>query len=442
MGYPTSRPRIPSASRSRALVRGMYGSLAGRGTWTGLRTGVRHWRPGRGNFFGALIAYAIISSITEPTDDELQTTRPMPDLSGWSVICGPFDHPGFPYGTTVLWRADSPLPVACDAPLGGQAGYGQAAIPATARQLRFAYQNDQLLPLVRGYTYWHLGRTDAPATALRVRAEDRPIPVAVPLNPVVTAPPLTPTRPLPFPVWATPSLPAATWPQQGDRGYAPPAVPLPQAEPVPGVRVITRGLGYVDIRSPPWEREAKVAPQVGNFFRLMSTYGSVNSIINAMFYALPPSVRAGRGGTQHQRNMAVLQNLDQVNFSQFAWSSATWWLNYKAAGMFFGGLVNNLSDDFGVRGFDLYRAWATGDYYYRGVTHAGNPRRLNPSSMQGQPLADASVTFYSPDGIRRKRAIRSALNHFQASGGTREDRQVLHNRLRRIRRRYARRNGE
>lgn len=431
MGYPTRR-LSPSATRARALVRGLYGTIGGRGTWSAVRTSVRHWRPGRGNFFGALLAYGILMSVPN-RNAEQQTTTPLPDLTGWNLVCGPFAHPGLPYGTTITWDGYPAPPVGCRIPLGGQAGFNDILLP-TDRELLIGWLNDGLLPLRRAYVFLQYGRTDSPPLALRVRAEDRPLPVVTPLNPVVTAPPLTPVRPMPTPIWLTPLLPPRTWPQQGHRGYTVPlgTIDSPDRPRDPNIRRLQPTSGYVDVRSPPWEREIKVAPQVGAFFNLMSTYGSVNSIINAMFYALPSYARTGVSG-QAGRNTAVLRNLDLIDFSAFAMNAATWWLGYKAAGMFFGGLVNNLTDDFGVHGFDLYRAWATGDYYYRGVTQSGNPRRWNPSSMQGQPLAPASGPHYSRY-TRWDRARERALNDFQRSGGTARDRQRLWNRLRRIRR--------
>lgn len=439
MGYPTSRRAFPSATRARALAAGLLGNLGGRGTWTGVRTAVRSWRPGRGNFLGLLAAYGILSMI--PRDEQREQTAPMPDLAGWSNICGPFAHPGFPYGVQVKWRGDSPAPSGCDAPTGGQPGFDNVVDPVD-RQLRMGWLNEQLLPLERVYVFQHYGRADAPAVLPRIRGDAPVVPVRTPYDPVWTYPPLTPTRPLPLPVFVTPDIPPPTWPQQGDRGYSPRSDIVDERPRDPAISMITAAPGRgTDARPTPWEKEVKVRPEFGVFFRMLGQYGSVNAIVNAMYASLPSWEQTA--STQYQRNATVLKNLQSVDPVAFAQNAALWWVGYRAAAASIGAVPEALESSVGSRGFGLYRAWATGDFFYRGTDVSGAPvRRVNTSMQAVRNTSYSSIDRRLETALYRARArLRRIERGHHPQGGRQQEQRRLYNQLRRIRRRIRRRKG-
>lgn len=463
MPYPVAwRPGRPSST----------GAIAVPGPWsipTRPRRGPR-FNPGR-NFPGLLLAGLILdaywSGVRPGAEDEAgDITRPFPDLSTWQLTCGPFEHPGPPYEFGVFWQAFGSEAVACNVPIGNQAGADHLPVPAGSRTLYFYYGPRTTNP-DRHYAYLQYGRPIIAAEEpLKVRQLLPPIVINVP-GVTTPAPPLAVPTTRPLPVSLTPlavSVPAL--PEGPHRGYFPLA-PIgtvtgdrPYTDPV--VRFIPLGVDAPSIEDDP-ERKTPVNSRAGQAltaaFGLLSLYGTSQAFINALWLALPSSMR-----TRHARNSDKLRDLGEhwadISLGDAFANSLLAGVRVGLAGVLYGKAQSALSEGFGeAAGFGLYRAWATGEFAYSGSTGV-DARRLNRgggSVSSNEPFGVLDVIEYQSGYAgftrgrlratarrrhrRRQRDLRERLRHWSPRLHKSRLRYLRNRRnMRRRRARSARRN--
>lgn len=439
MTYPNGRWRGTRPSMSSVASGGFGHALPGRGTWYMPRR-----PPMRFPRWGWLaLAGLAIDVLTFDRPEMPPTTgrgaRPY-DWTGWTLICGftPSSNPA--HGDGMQWKFYGPGG-GCATPNCGIAGQSvslpfdnAAAIVAPGADCARLWQGPApaLLPLRRYYLAEQRSRPGGGAVPIPVS-----VPSVVPL-PGTTVPVGVPvTRPglisvgvsIPAVSWS-PYAPLPTWPEANDRGWRPPAVgyppigipvstPLPPDGVVGGDRPTVRPYPpFVDVKSPPQDREAKVADASGRMatmFKALSFWGSSNSIIDALWKSLPSYARSPHARTgQKYADVFRAFGTGEINAAAFG-HALSYWLGYKTAGALFG-TAFRAAEGLGHGGYQLYRAWATGEYVGSGagVLFRGTAveRAAAPSVRTGVSYRGARTIErqYQRDLSRIERDFRSGFN--------------------------------
>lgn len=428
MPYPTAwRPGRPSTSAAAAIA----------SPWSDRRG--NRFRPGR-HFPGMLLAYAILDSWwagQRPGEQDV-LTRPMPDLSTWQHFCGPFEHPGSDYLYGIFWQDFGPEALACNVPIGNQAGAGQGTVDPGSRTLYFYYGPRTTNP-ARHYAYLQYTRPAGAVTENKVRQVSPAVTVDIP-GVLTPSPPLVPVIVRPVPVYLTPFLPAQTLPEEPHRGYFPPLPhpPIPHVDSPPGPRIVSFvGIGP-DVRSPPWDPERKVpsGSRAGHAltaaFGLLSLYGTAWSFIDALWQAIPVNLRT-RNARNSQKLRELAANWADLNLGEAFANSLLAAVHVKLAGALYGNLTGTLADTFGSGpGFGLYRAWATGERAY----HTDRSANYDPvrADRGGGSIASSQFSITADTRKRRRAKAREAV---RASGRRRRTPLTRLARLRMQRRRAS-----
>lgn len=394
MSYPSSwrrgRPSLTGARGVAAAIGGAFApAVRGAGTWyfptrPPLRPG--RWTPGL--FIGGLLIDALWQGRKEWVA-RFDGTRPFPSTAGWTHVCGPFPHPGYPYDFTVHWTQW--VPSICISPIGGQAfgaGFIDHTMVAAWNELGFCWKHIELAD--RYYVYLQYKKTVPMATPMAVRAV---APVTVLAIPGVTpdAPPLGVPEIVPIPVRLSGLIGAyPDFPDRPNRGYRPPAIPFPQALPKPVDRAHLR-FGSVAAAPPkPWDVEKKYSSTsrmgqvLTTWFRTLSFWGAANSSVDAFWRSLPRHAQTRHARTS-QKYKDVFYGFSEIGLGDAYANALGYWSQYKLAGILYGTAGRALSSSLGAGpGFGLYRAAATGEYAY-GTSRRGsyNPDRLVDSPSHG-----------------------------------------------------------
>lgn len=343
------------------------------------------------------------------------------DMSGWDLVCGPEPHPGPPYaqGYHWAWRASAGDPVCAF----GGLSFGNPSIapnigfdgqPDDFSQgwYRLAGPNTALLPVNRWYVQEQRARPVAGATpVIVVKAAPQSLEAKPVGTPAVGLPPLTPSVGVrPIPVVYAPYMPLPTFPEESDRGWRMPpvgAAPIgttirdviaetpPKGRDHPPV-VIKPVPWWVDVKTPLHDVEQKVrdpAGRLAGFFKAVSLYGSANGVIDALWRSLPGHAKTPHARTA-QKYADVFRAYASGDINSDAYASAlAYWLNYKAAGQLFG-TAFRAAEGLGHGGYQLYRAWATGEYVSSGAN------RLFAASAAGSLAASNARSSVSYQGRR------------------------------------------
>lgn len=420
--FPTSwRPGRPSTARVASLPWPSFASPRG--------PRLPRFNPGR-SFPGLLLAGLILSvyfSAEEALEPDWVYTGPLPNLSGWTHRCGPFEapDPSTGYGHNGMhWRVSVGETIdPCFVPIGGQSVSGANVDPpilGTHGLLIFMYGPNSIIAN-RWYFYdqWHRA---VPALAQPI--VPRAIaPAEVVLTAGMTAPPLTPAivRPLPLVL-----APAISWapikPEGNERGFFPytTAHPIDSRGPSPVVRFVGTGADSIPHPANPEQKvpsNSRAGIALTHAFGLLSLYGTSQAFISALWRALPSNLR-----TRNARNADKLRDLaahwGDIEMGEAFANSLLAAVRVKVAGALYGKATDALTSAFGEgAGFGLYRAWSTGEFAYSTSHHSFNPHRI---TRGGGSDGDS---YFSPQpgpwGIKRRisqrREMRARVREFLAS---------------------------
>lgn len=370
-------PRPPPYSAS--VLKGMRYGFGAAAFWVGLMTDIPQ------------AVYDAVTGRDRPVPPPGRPNAPIAhDWSGWTLICGPSPSPTpSVHGHEFAWKFYGPGG-GCATPQCTLAGQSvtlpfenAASIVAPGADCARLWQGPApaLLPLRRYYLVEQRSRPGGGAV---------PIPLAVPsLVPLqgttvavgrpVTRPGLISVGVAPIPVRGAPYAPLPVFAFDSDRGYKPtypggaplgviafppkpidsdygkPAQRRPFIKPVPG---------WVDVKPAPWEREQKMADASGrmaSLFKTLSFYGSANGVIDALWRSLPSYAKTPHARTA-QKYADVFRAFGRGDLNADAFTNAVgYWLGYKAAGQLYGSAFR-ATEGLGHGGYQLYRAWATGEY--------------------------------------------------------------------------------
>lgn len=422
MTYPTSwRPGRPSTARALALPGSVLGNIR--------PPRMPRFNPGR-SFPGLLLAGLILSiyfSAEEALEPDWVYTGPLPNLSGWTHRCGPFEAPDIAlgYGTNGMhWRTSVGETIdPCFVPIGGQSVSGAAVDPpinAVDGLLIFMYGPNSIIAN-RWYFYdqWHRA---VPALAQPI--VPRAIaPAEVVLTAGMTAPPLTPAVVRPIPLVLAPAISwAPTKPEGNERGFFPysPTYPIDSRSPSPVVRFVGAGADRIPHPINP-EQKVPVNSRAGialtHAFQLLSLYGTTQAFISALWRALPSNLR-----TRNARNADKLRDLaahwGDIDMGEAFANSLLAAVRVGLAGALYGKASDALTSAFGEgAGFGLYRAWSTGEFAYSTSHHSFNPHRITRGG------GSEGEGYFSPQpgpwGIKRRislrREMRTRVREFRQS---------------------------
>lgn len=396
MGYPV-RWRGGRPSMSSALG-GLVPSLPARGTWY-----MPPKPPMRFPRFGWLLAAGIVADVLLNSDRQnpavpVAQGAPTYDWTGWTHICGPAPAcaPSI-CGSQFRWQFSGPGG-GCNFATCGTGGQSlgtnpqfdnAASIPAPGADCAILWQGPApgLLPLERFYSVEQKSRPGgglAPPVIVPVRA----LPIGAPTVPVgvpVPAPLYISVGVAPMPVRWAPYVALPQFPEESDRGWRLPPIglppigsvipevvvpPKPDTKPNPPI-VVVPVPWWVDVKTPSYDREVKMADPTGRLatmFKALSFYGSVNSIIDALWSALPNYARTAHARTA-SKYADVFAAMARGDFDAGAFSAAVgYYLNYKAAGELYG-TAFRAAQGIGRGGVQLYRSWATGEYVGSGISN-------------------------------------------------------------------------
>lgn len=400
-----------------ATMAGAATTLPPRGRWLRLRAPPMPRLPRWGWLaLGGLAADMLLHASPRPSTVD---TRPYPNVRGFDMICGPYDHPGFPYANEIHWRCENTYSPTCLEPQSAQSfgvSEDNAATPAT-RTIIWGYgPNTQFLPLRRFYTFQRHARAIAGAVdpPIAVRPVDVALPAvggALPLSPgIALAIPVAP------PVRFSAAVPLPVFPNDAVRGYYPPLAagvpagwfdrPRPINPPYPGVNIRPIIVpDWVDVKPVYPTPEVKVPSHsalgraIVAMFGILQAQGIAQGFFDAMWRSIPVGYRSRRA-RRERRIREVLANWRHVDVEAFGGHFTKFAAGYAAGAVLFGTATNAVSDAFGnAAGFGLYRAWATGERSYETNGRGYNPvRRAGPS----EPLADGR-DFRQNNGFTRSR---------------------------------------
>lgn len=312
------------------------------------------------------------------------------DWSGWTLICGPSPSPTpSVHGQTMEWKFYGPGG-GCATPQCTLAGQSvslpfenAASIVAPGADCARLWQGPApaLLPLRRYYLVEQRSRPGGGAVP-GVLAVPNVVPypgTMVAVGQPVTRPGLISVGVAPVPVRWAPLAPLPVWPEQSDRGYRAPARGFPAigiAVTAP-TRPIDAETGkpmrppivkpypvLVDVKTAPGDVERKMADPSGRMaamFRSLSVWGSANGVIDALWRSLPSHAKSAHARTA-QKYADVFSAFARGDINADAFTNAVgYWLGYKAAGQLYG-TAFRATQGLGQGGYQLYRAWATGEY--------------------------------------------------------------------------------
>jgi len=472
MTYPNGRWRGTRPSMSSAALGGFTGRMPARGTWYMPRRPPMRF-PRFGWIAVAGLAVDILSNRPARIAPATNAVTGLPyDWSGWTLICGPSPSPTpAVHGYQMQWVFFGPGG-GCATPQCGLAGiaYGAnvwnnaASIAPPGADCARLYQGPApaLLPLRRYYQVEQRSRPGGGPIPLVIA-----VPAVVPYTGTTVAvgqpvdrPGMTSVGVIPVPVRVVSYTPLPTWPEQTDRGwrlppvgYPPIGIPVDAPRPAPpgsGGRPTTPDIvkpypWWVDVKSPPFDREVKMADASGRMatlFKTLSFWGSANSIIDALWRSLPSYARTAHARTaQKYADVFRAFGTGEINADAFT-NAVGYWLGYKAAGQLYGTAFRAVAG-IGHGGYQLYRAWATGEYVgsSAGVLFRG--------TASERPAAQASRTTVSYRGARTierqyQRDLRGIERDFRAGfvGGTRRQKsyatQLRRRRIRQLNQRRQR----
>lgn len=400
--------------------------------------------PRFGYLAAALLVGDILSNMGPRRIEPPQALQPgippaVYDWTGWTVVCGPVAfNPSYPNSYRYDWAAGTctGAPICT---LGGQAVSFTAQTP-TSRCAKL-WQGPNSVN-----RYYGIEQRSRPVGAPPIIAISMPSVIpglvqGVAAGQPVTRPGLVSVGVQPVPVRLLPIVARFPWyAEQADRGWRPPyggMAPIgvairdmiadlpkggsrgerpPRVIPLPG---------YVDVKPAMPDKELKLADASGRMaalFKTLSVYGSANGVIDALWRSLPAYART-RSARTDQKYADVLAAFARGDLNADAYGQAVaYWLNYKAAGALFGQAFR-AAEGIGAGGYQLYRAWATGEYVGQGVgnfsfdvavggyraTPSGNTRRNTPHQVGYQRGAHIASRYEA-----QRRAIERAftLQHF------------------------------
>lgn len=304
--------------------------------------------PGRGLGWFALVplGIGIAEWLANPNG------RMMPTPNGWSNVCGPFGpHPAYPQVVHWRWSGPTGAPT-CFAPLAGQPvgpAVRDKAPAAGQNELLYYYgPTPVLLPVERFYLYHQMwdALSGVPSLYQQRNIGTGREPVLYPSG--ADAPqiaPLANPMPVPIPVKYTPSIRPSPYPEAPERGDD----RGPQRGGQASGQVFGRATPVVDWDAPgrntltvtnpsntprdrpprPREKEKKLngskkAAQVMYWgAKAASAYGDLHGYVNALYYALPRSLR-GRRGNVGNRMEVIYRNFDDIDWRQAAINVVVW----------------------------------------------------------------------------------------------------------------------
>lgn len=443
MSYPNGRWRGTRPSMSSAASGGFGHALPGRGTWhMPARPPMR--LPPLGPYarvglaLGLLVGTFWYPAGTPVPGDKVPGGGGVPPQAwawspGWVTACGPAAADPT-YGNQYQWDF---RPGQCPLPpdLCGITGQAQAAFLPPINNSRCAKlwlgPTPLLLPVLRYQLITQRTRPVAGAGLLPLYIGGViPFPgTAVPVGQPITRPGMASVGVLPRPVRWGPYAPLPAWPEQSDSGWKVPAagyppIGIPVSPPLPPEvvgqdRPVVRPYPpWVDVKSPPNDREAKVADASGRMatlFKALSFWGSSNAIIDALWRSLPAHARSPHARTgQKYADVFRAFGTGEINAAAFG-HALSYWLGYKTAGALFG-TAFRAAEGIGQGGYQLYRAWATGEYVgssagvlFRGTAaeRASPPSSRTTIGYRGVRTLDRR---YARDLSRIEREFRRGFN--------------------------------
>lgn len=367
------------------------------------------------------------------------------DWGGWTLICGPSPSPTpSVHGNVMQWKFYGPGG-GCATPQCTIAGQSvtlpfenAAAIVSPGADCARLWQGPApaLLPLRRYYLVEQRSRPGGGAVPGALS-----VPTVVPYRGTIVAVGQPVRRPgmvsvgvsVP-PVSVAPYMPLPVLGFSSDRGYRAPGrgwgpigipiyyPPRPVTDPETGETVVHPIVkpypGYVDVKSPPYDREVKMADASGRMatmFKALSFWGSSNSIIDALWKSLPSYARSPHARTgQKYADVFRAFGTGEINAAAFG-HALSYWLGYKTAGALFG-TAFRAAEGLGHGGYQLYRAWATGEYVGSGIGvlfHGTDVERATaPSSRSAVSYRGARTLerAYHRDRARIERQFRRGFN--------------------------------
>nr|DAV47966.1 MAG TPA: hypothetical protein [Microviridae sp.] len=311
---------------------------------------------------GAALSALAIVEMAWPSGQATRAVQPIP--SGYSLICGPVGWPGPPYMNAIrvgYFGPPASPPDFCGS--GGQslAGVDEVPSPSTST-IRYYYgPNTALLPLER----YFVSQTVTDAGGALELTPIRMYAYAVPQYAMPRTPPGLPVEVVPSPSFARPYGRAGSL---GDVSHAGSGgdFSAPMATPVTASRGGSRGLfvspAAPDERPPPRDREKKLGPKVGAFFRLVQEFGNWNGLAYALWASLPARYRTPHANTA-QRLGDLIDHWEHVDAEKAVVNLGKFYLGYLLGRAAYGRAQAHLISMLGPRlGWSVYRALVTGGY--------------------------------------------------------------------------------
>jgi len=270
--------------------------------------------------------------------------QPMPYLPGWEHVCGPFPWPGPPYLHQRHWEWFGPPSLACNVPLGGQAGFADLPPSPTDDLLYFGWGPNNVSRYYAYDQYTRPAGSSAPDAGLRPHFTPSPGLYGPGAN-LALSPNAWNPNPVPPPIRVSPYFPPEPpYPQGPSRGYTPGDSGFTRGR----VQTVSDAYGNNfsiatpaqrprDRRPEPKEKErkAELGSAVGRAiitgFRALQTWGQINGAVDSLWRALPARYRTP-GASWWQKYEDVYRNFDKINLGEAAANAAVYAARIRAFG--------------------------------------------------------------------------------------------------------------
>jgi len=289
--------------------------------------------------------------------------QPMPYLPGWEHVCGPFPWPGPPYLHQRHWEWFGVPSLACNVPLGGQAGFADLPPTPSSDLLYFGWGPNDLNRYYAYDQYTRPAGSSAPDAGLRPHFNPAPGLIGPGAN-LAMHPNAWNPNPIPPPIRVSPFFPPEPpYPQGPSRGYtlgSGPSNTRGRVQTISDVHGNSFTIAHPsapprDRRPPPREKErkAELGSALGRAiitgFKALQTWGQINGAVDSLWRALPARSRTP-GASWWQKYVDVYDHFDEIDLGKAAANAAVYAARIRAFGYAFDRTQRHLDNVLGPNG--------------------------------------------------------------------------------------------